>query len=209
MPLPKKVVETPSKRSAKSPPKMPAKLPPKKAQPCPRTTKKKATKDSIVPLSESDRPIFFYGASKKNGWLSQMYISKFTHEKRTYVCAEQFIQYAKAAYFEDTVSFGSLYIYTYANAQQKRCFEIMTSESPTRHKALGKLVFPFDPDKWAKGKAWVRVFWNGMAKILLKWRDLSYAKQRTSSLPYPKKPPRSAPSSLKLKVETSLRRHRT
>jgi len=68
---------------------------------------KDATQAAAEPSAPPPAPIFFYGASNKNGWLSQMYITKFQNKGRTYVCNEQFFQFAKAALFEDAVGIAT------------------------------------------------------------------------------------------------------
>ena len=86
--------------------------------------------------AEETGPVFFYGVYKPNGYLSQMFLSKFEHAGTTFVCNEQYFQAAKAALFGDTVQEAA----------------IMRTDSPTKQKALGKKVKPFDSDAWYNGK---------------------------------------------------------
>jgi predicted NAD-dependent protein-ADP-ribosyltransferase YbiA (DUF1768 family) len=67
----------------------------------PRSRPKKNSEAEAA--SDADLPVFFFGADKENGWLSNMYMNQFTWKGRAYVCNEQFFQFAKAALCEDTV----------------------------------------------------------------------------------------------------------
>ena len=98
----------------------PTKMPPRQ---------KKAADD------EETTPVFFYGAGKTNGFMSQMFESKFEHGGRTFVSNEQYFHAAKAALFQDMV----------------REDAIMDATSSFKHKELGKKVKPFQKEVWAQG----------------------------------------------------------
>jgi hypothetical protein len=99
-------------------------------------------KDGLVRRGESG-PVFFYGCRKKNGYLSQMYMSGFEEDGKTYLCNEQYFQAAKAAFFRDKIREGL----------------IMKLKSPYAMKSVGRKVTPFSVERWKAG-AWSKLFWG-------------------------------------------------
>ncbi|KAJ4344686.1 uncharacterized protein N0V89_012430 [Didymosphaeria variabile] len=96
----------------------------------------KLNKQATTPVEgddpEHDVPVYFYGASNANGFLSQMYPVRFDHAGLKFNSAEQYFQYAKAALFED----------------EKMMEAIINEKEPKKQKSLGKKVKPFDKDLW-------------------------------------------------------------
>lgn len=67
-----------------------------------------------------------------SGPFSQWHPCKFIVNSIEYNCAEQYMMYQKALYFQDIVS----------------AEKILKSSSPKSQKALGRKITPFDIDKW-------------------------------------------------------------
>ncbi|CAG5141235.1 uncharacterized protein ALTATR162_LOCUS893 [Alternaria atra] len=106
-------------------------MPKRKDMPAVATTK---------PSPDASSPIFFYGPHNVHGQLSQMYMSPFENtvftygvsETRTYCCAEQYFQFAKASFAGDT----------------KTGKRIMETKDPFKQKRLGKAVRNLDVEAW-------------------------------------------------------------
>jgi predicted NAD-dependent protein-ADP-ribosyltransferase YbiA (DUF1768 family) len=113
----------------------------------------KAGKSPASQLTNPAEPIFFYGHTNPNGWLSQFYESEFDHNGKTYVCNEQFFQYAKATLFRDFVGCNlSETIKQDVDKYQVTGNAILQASSPKVHKSLGKKVTPFEADAWSSGE---------------------------------------------------------
>lgn len=94
--------------------------------------------DEIIPHF-----IFFWGAAKENGYLSQWYPSPFIIEGVRYNCAEQYMMAEKARMFEDATSLVA----------------IMAEVSPIQQKRLGRQVSGFDLDRWNNDS--LRIVYDG------------------------------------------------
>jgi predicted NAD-dependent protein-ADP-ribosyltransferase YbiA (DUF1768 family) len=63
-----------------------------------------ASVNNSAPSIEPSGPVYFFGAHRVNGYLSQMYPSSFEHEGNTYATNEHYFQISKARMFKDSVS---------------------------------------------------------------------------------------------------------
>ena len=87
------------------------------------------------PLSHSPlSPIFFFGAHKSHGFLSQFFQSEFEEKGILFSCCEQYMMYKKAIFFGD----------------QGVADQILKESSPVVMKGLGRRVKGFIKEKWDK-----------------------------------------------------------
>jgi ribA/ribD-fused uncharacterized protein len=77
----------------------------------------------------TDKCIFFY-----NGIYSQWYPAKFTNTYGTFSCAEQYMMFRKALFFDDAESAA----------------KIMLADNPADQKTLGRKIKNFNADLWNK-----------------------------------------------------------
>jgi predicted NAD-dependent protein-ADP-ribosyltransferase YbiA (DUF1768 family) len=104
----------------------------------------KAGKSPASQLTKPAEPLFFYGHTNPNGWLSQFYQSEFDHYGKTYVCNEQFFHYAKATLFRDFVGRNLTEpVNRGVDKDQVTGNAILQAPSPKEHQSLDKKVTPF------------------------------------------------------------------
>jgi predicted NAD-dependent protein-ADP-ribosyltransferase YbiA (DUF1768 family) len=103
----------------------------------------KAGKSPASQLTKPAEPLFFYGHTNPNGWLSQFYQSEFDHYGKTYVCNEQFFHYAKATLFRDFVGRNLTEpVNQSVDKAQVTGNAILQAPSPKEHQSLGEKVTP-------------------------------------------------------------------
>ncbi|KAF1955570.1 DUF1768-domain-containing protein [Byssothecium circinans] len=93
-----------------------------------------APREIVIKVSKGatgDR-VFFFGAQKENGCLSNMFRSRFEKNGNVFLTVEHYFQYQKAAMFED------------AAAMRK----ILAAPNPKSAKAFGRKVKNFEDKPW-------------------------------------------------------------
>jgi len=83
------------------------------------------------------QPIFFFNEREQHGFLSQWYPCTFNSHGLQFNCAEQFMLWSEAQSAGDA----------------RTAAEILSTDSPTKQKALGKQVRNFDVKEWDRVKS--------------------------------------------------------
>ncbi|KAF2661153.1 DUF1768-domain-containing protein [Lophiostoma macrostomum CBS 122681] len=102
---------------------------PNMSQPTPTPT------NSSLPTPTST-PIYFWKPHEKNGYLGQWYTSPFSISGSTYRTAEMYMMVQKAALFGDS----------------KIAAQMLKTQDPKTHKALGRKVRGFDEGVWESNR---------------------------------------------------------
>jgi ribA/ribD-fused uncharacterized protein len=100
--------------------------------------KKMSESTSVEPVEVpgSDTTVYFWRPQNPNGFMSQWYISPFTHEGITYHTAEMWMMVSKAKLFKD----------------EEIVAKMVRTTDPKKHKALGRKVKDFDKAVWDQEK---------------------------------------------------------